>query len=246
MHTNISIITRTSRIQFLNDTVESVKNIINHPYEINWEYIIVNDGNKDVSQYLKSQSFPENFSFIDLKEHVGRNKAFNLGVEKAKYDWIFVLDDDIILQRTLANFTKAIQNNSDTKWFVADFIRVDTEAKYLFGQDYYGWNFDNCDEIIKAVFSAQHFIQFNTIFDKDLFKKVGRIDENIKGAEDLDLYLRFLENNQMPIYLNFYSHLHRMHTNNLSNGMTEDRYLNTHLKELKDKYKHLYTKLLDK
>lgn len=81
---------------------------------------------------------------------------------------------------------------------------------------------------------------------KICLKKVGRIDENIKGAEDLDLYIRFLENNQMPIYLNFYSHLHRMHTNNLSNGMTEDRYLNTHLKELKDKYKHLYTKLLDK
>lgn len=74
MTTNISIITRTSRIQFLNETVESVKNLINSPYEITWEYIIVNDGNPDVCEYLNTQSFPENFSFIDLKVNIGEKK----------------------------------------------------------------------------------------------------------------------------------------------------------------------------
>jgi GT2 family glycosyltransferase len=243
MTTTISIITRTSRIHFLNETIESVKNLINSPYEITWEYIIVNDGNPDVSKYLNDQSFPENFSFIDLKENVGRKKAFNLGVAKAKYDWIFVLDDDdIILQRTLANFSEAIVSNPKTKWFVSDFIRVDQETRYLMGQDYYGWKFETAEEIIYAMLNAEHFVQFNSIFRKDLFEKVGGIDENFKGPDDLDLYLRFLENTEIPEYVNFYSHLHRMHLNNLSHGMTKDTYLNTHLQLLRTKHKHLLAK----
>jgi GT2 family glycosyltransferase len=240
MTTNISIITRTSRIQFLNETIESVKNLINTPYQITWEYIIVNDGNPEVSKYLNSQNFPENFSFIDLKENVGRKQAFNLGVAKAKHDWIFVLDDDdIILQRTLVNFSEAIISNPKTNWFVSDFIRVDQEVRYLMGEDYYGWKFEKTEEIIDAMLNAEHFVQFNSIFRKELFEKVGSIDEDFKGPDDLDLYLRFLENKEMPKYLNFYSHLHRMHLNNLSFGMTKNVYLNTHLQLLRTKYKHL-------
>jgi len=243
MSINISIITRTSRIQFLNDTVESVKNLVNSPYQINWEYIIVNDGNKEVSRYLNSQNFPENFSYIDLKENVGRKKAFNLGVAKAKHDWIFVLDDDdMILQRTLANFAESIKLNPKTNWFVADFLRVDSKLAYLTGEDYYGWKFKDISNLVKSILSGDHFIQFNTLMKKDLIAKVGGMDENFVGPDDIDMYLIFLEQGEMPVYLNFYSHLHRMHETNHSQKMTKSLYLKTHLVALKDKHQHLLMK----
>jgi GT2 family glycosyltransferase len=243
MNTTISVITRTSRIQFLNETIESVVNLINTPHQITWEYIIVNDGNPDVSKYLNAQSFPENFSFIDLKENVGRKKAFNLGVAKAKYDWIFVLDDDdIILQRTLANFAVAIKSNPKTNWFVADFLRVDAKLSYLSGEDYYGWKFKDVSDLLKSVLTGDHFIQFNTLIKKELIARVGGMDENFVGPEDIDMYLSFLEQEEMPIYLHFYSHLHRMHETNRSQKMTKSLYLNTHLIALKEKYKHLLAK----
>lgn len=125
---------------------------------------------------------------------------------------------------------------------MSDFVRVDQEARYLIGQDYFGWQFKTNKEIIDAILNGEHFIQFNSILRKDLFNQVSRIDESFSGPEDVDLYLRFLENKEMPKYLNFYSHLHRMHLNNLSHGMTKNSYLNTHLHLLRTKYKHLLAK----
>lgn len=240
MSIDISIITTAFKPDYLQDMLNSIGAIINEPLDIKYELVFFNDSGKEEIKKIWNHELPKNteVTYLDFGKNFGRKKALNLAVEKAKYSWIFVLDDDdIILQRTLYNFAIAIQSYPETKWFISDFLRMDENKKYLIGQDYYGWQFKNTRDVLKSVFEGNHFIQFNTIFRKELFNSVGKMDENFTGSEDIDLYTRFLLKKEMPIYLNLYSHVHRFHQKNASKGMTKDVYLKTHLTLLKDKYK---------
>ncbi len=249
MSTNISIITTAFKPEFLKDTLSSIEAIINEPLNIKFELVFLNDSGKQEIYDVWNKYVPKDIdcTYLDFGQNFGRKKALNIAIEKAKYEWIFVLDDDdIILQRTLYNFATAIQANQNTNWFVADFLRMDENRRYLIGQDYYSWNFNSAEDMLKSIFKGDHFIQFNTIFKKELFNKVGCMDENFAGSEDIDLYTRFLLHKEMPIYVNFVSHIHRFHTKNASQGMTKDVYLKTHLQSLKDKFNTQFKILLDK
>jgi len=86
--------------------------------------------------------------------------------------------------------------------------------------------------MLQAIFDSSHFIQGNVCFSKKLFDEVKEYDESVGMAEDLDLYVRFLINGHLNVYLPMISHLHRMHTANFSIGCDRDKHHN----DLKDIY----------
>lgn len=114
-------------------------------------------------------------------------------------------------------------------------------------EDYYGWVFSSPHEMLQAIFDSCHFIQGmlyamkdeticsllgNVCFSRKLYDEVGGYDESVGMAEDLDLYVRFLINGHLNVYLPIISHLHRMHTANFSIGCDRDK----HHSDLKDIY----------
>lgn len=107
----------------------------------------------------------------------------------------------------------------ESDWFITDFYRVRDTKEYIIGDDYYGWKFNSCSEILSAIFSGTHFIQHNVVYKKKLWEKVGKYDETLAMAEDLDLYTRFLLSDVMPRYVPYVSHLHRFHATNVSIGV---------------------------
>ncbi|CAF1546426.1 unnamed protein product, partial [Didymodactylos carnosus] len=135
-------------------------------------------------------------------------------------------DDDVFLQRCLHNFGSAIRQNKNKQFFISDFLRVNEHLQYMPKEDYYGWVFKDCKEMLQAIFDSCHFIQGNVCFSKKLFEDVGEYDESVGMAEDLDLYTRFLIHGDHPVYLPVISHLHRMHTANFSIGCDRDKHHN--------------------
>jgi len=91
---------------------------------------------------------------------------------------------------------------------------------------------DNCFIIISLFLG-------NVCFSRKLYEEVGGYDESVGMAEDLDLYVRFLINGHLNIYLPIISHLHRMHTANFSIGCDRDK----HHSDLKDIYARNEVKL---
>jgi len=79
----------------------------------------------------------------------------------------------------------------------------------------------------------------NVCFSRKLYEEVGGYDESVGMAEDLDLYVRFLINGHLNIYLPIISHLHRMHTANFSIGCDRDK----HHSDLTDIYRRNEEKL---
>jgi len=204
------------------ECVESVQRLRNEPHEneINWEHVIYDDGSDDGTQkHFDTTRYP-NTRYIRSNENRGIPRAANAAIATCRSDYIFELDsDDIVPQRFLANLYGTTQEYPDTHWFIADFYRMRESKEYVVGDDYYGWKYKNCEEILTAIFSNNHFIQHNVVYKREMWEKVGRYNETTTMAEDLDLYIRFLLAGEMPRYVPFVSHFHRYHVQNASNGV---------------------------
>lgn len=77
--------------------IEAIQSVINQTYK-DWELIIINDASTDNSKFVV-QNFLEKekdnrLIFIDLKENKGVSFARNLGMRKAKGEYISFLDSD--------------------------------------------------------------------------------------------------------------------------------------------------------
>ncbi|MBN8471534.1 glycosyltransferase family 2 protein [Corallococcus exiguus] len=150
--------------------------------------------------------------------------------------WIVPLDDDdLMLQRALQHYAELILHHSARRWFVADFVRMDEERRYLPGRDHAAWTFPTPARMLTAIFRAEHILQGNVCFHRSLFEQVGGYDESLWMAEDLDLYVRFLLAGHLPLRGAHLSHMHRVHPGNISRGVDAGRH-HTDLERLYQRY----------
>ncbi|MCY7349505.1 MAG: glycosyltransferase [Cytophagaceae bacterium] len=227
----LSIITPThNRLHFLKEAIASVQRNTTQPLDLTLEHVVHDCGSTDGTRsWLETEAKGLIPVFSEKKIPPGR--ARNVAVEQVRRgdtDDEFLLpldDDDLLLQRTAHHFVYALtQEATPAQWAVSDFLRMDETGRYLPGEDYYGWRFDSVPAMLQAIFSASHFIQGNVCYRRSLFDRVGGYDPALTMAEDLDLYVRFLLDGQLPRYVPIISHLHRMHRSNTSKGVDKDKY----------------------
>ncbi|SNC61769.1 Glycosyltransferase, GT2 family [Hymenobacter gelipurpurascens] len=239
---HFSIITPThNRRQFLPEAVASVRASISAPLDFTFDHLICeNASTDDTAQWLKSE---EHNDGVPLRVRPQSTKllpgpARNLLIRQdtPADGWLVPLDDDdLLLQRALYHYAAEIQTHDGQPWFVADFLRVDQDRRYLPNEDYYAWKFETPTDMLRAIFRAEHFIQGNVCYSRALFDEVGGYDEEIEMAEDLDLYVRFLLAGHLPVICPHISHLHRFHTSNVSIGVDADKH-GQDLQVIYDKY----------
>jgi glycosyltransferase involved in cell wall biosynthesis len=225
-----TVITPTyQRRALLPEAIASVRASITAPLDIQWEHLLYDGGSTDGTADYLARAVDQAGPPLRYWQHPerqrpgwGRNKL----IAEAQSDtWIVPLDDDdLLLQRTLFHYGDEIQRHPGRPWLVADFLRVDQERRYLPGEDYYAWKFDSPREMLQAIFRAEHFIQGNVCYSRELFDKVGGYDEELDMAEDLDLYVRFLLAGHLPVLCPHISHLHRFHQQNVSIGVDADKH----------------------
>lgn len=234
----ISVITASyNRAKFLPDTIVSVQRSKLTPLrDISIEHIIYDDGSQDRTLALLESLTYDNTIYLSHSENRGQAFARNQAIKFATGDYLFILDsDDVILERALYNFSRLALQHPEVSWFTSDFLRVDSQLRYLNGQDYYGWQFNSCLEMLQAIFKGQHFLQGNVFVKREVFVEVGGYDDTLHMAEDLDLYIRLALAGYLPHYSTFMSHLHRSHVSNISKDVTVAKHL-VDVNSLKHKY----------
>ena len=227
---HFSILTPSQqRRALLPETVASVRASIVAPLDFTFEHLVYQNGPDDgTAAWLAEaagQPGPPLRYWLDGEQRrpgYGRNALARQAPDTA---WLTPLDDDdLLLQRSLYHYGAAIQANPGRPWLVADFLRVDEQGRYLPGEDYYAWPFDSPTAMLTAIFRAEHFVQGNVCFRKSLLDEVGGYDAALPTAEDLDLYVRFLLAGHLPVVCAHYSHLHRFHAGNTSQGIDADKH----------------------
>ena len=234
----LAILTPTrNRLSFLQQNVESVRLSSTEPLDLEIFHVLHDCGSDDGSAaWLAEMQGEERVRVILSQGPMPPGQARNLAAKACSGDLLMPLDDDdLLLQRTAYHFAHALAEGP-WQWAVADFLKIDHDGRYLPGEDYYGWDFTSADEMLRAIFSGRHFIQGNVCFTRKLFECCGGYAEDMKTAEDLELYTRFALEADLPRYVPMVSHLHRLHGGNVSRTVDKARY-NRDLQMIYDRHR---------
>jgi len=177
----ISVIIPTyNRYELLKRAIQS---ILNQTYSVD-EIMVIDDGSTDNTKDIQ-KDFPE-IIYI-YQENQGVSCARNIGIQRAKNEWIAFLDsDDEWHQEKLQKQVAFHQNNPDIlmsytaeKWVRGGKV-VKIPKKYRkIGIDAFVENLSYCNIAPSSV-----------MMHKKLFEKFGLFDESLRICEDYDMWLR--------------------------------------------------------
>ena len=185
---SIVVPTYNTPIEYLRDMIQSVEN---QSYT-NWELIIVDDAspNSDVRDEISNIS-KDNIKIKDffLKKNRHIAGATNYGIEKAKGEYIGLLDhDDILHKDALLSVVEKINEVSGVKFLYTDEIKLDENGRQyqpFFKPD---WNGD----FLRSINYITHF----AVIQREFLIKLKCEDGNYNGTQDWELFLRITRNLQ--------------------------------------------------
>ncbi|MBF7090141.1 glycosyltransferase family 2 protein [Flavobacterium sp. ALJ2] len=177
-----------NKADYIENTINSVINQTFTDYEI----IIINDGSTDnsVSNVLRF-----NDSRIQLynQKNQGASLARNLGIEKAKYNYIAFLDaDDLWMPNHLETLKNLIQNFPNVGVFASRYELVFSNGKnYIpkfkgISSDFEGIISDYFETSLTYPIATSSSI----VIPKSVFKKIGYFKPGISSGQDVDMWIR--------------------------------------------------------
>lgn len=193
----ISIIVPVYNVEkYISKCIES---IINQSV-CDWELLLINDGSKDNSGSI-CDSYSENDKRIKVfhKINGGVSSARNLGLEKAKGDWIcFVDSDDWVDTDFLANFLEIISNKTELaiQSFYNNYEINDKEELISLPNLNFTSNYSIVEWLEKTPKVHNGFI-WHRIYKRSIIDQENiRFEEGISFAEDGWFFFKYMRNVQ--------------------------------------------------
>ncbi len=164
-----------------------IYSLVGQTYE-NWELIIV-----DASTKQKPRDDIEASTSIDTrlkifpKDNEGISANTNFGIEKAKGEYIALVDhDDTLSPDALYEVVKAINNNPGVGLIYSDEDKLSEDGKkYLLPHLKPDWSPDLLTHV--------NYITHLSVIKKELIKEAGGLDPKKDGAQDYDLILKVID-----------------------------------------------------
>jgi len=188
MYPKISIVTVSyNQVEFIETNIKSVI-AQNYP---NIEHIIIDagstDGTLDILQkydaYLNWTSEPDK----------GQSDGLNKGFKKASGEIIaWVNSDDALHENALYEVAKFFKENPDEIAVVGDQMIIDEEDNFIKVVESCPYSYDYLLNHAKGI------TQNSTFFKKEVFEKIGYLDESLHYAMDHDLFIRIASIKNMP------------------------------------------------
>ena len=151
------------------------------------EIIVVNDGSKDNSEILvKEYSKSSNIKLILInKENGGVSTARNLGLSKAKGEWVAFCDsDDVWLKDKIENQVNIINNHTENIDFLGG--NYTDKTQYILLKSINKLKRISVKELcIKTIFQTS-----TVLMKKSIYLEIGGFDEKQRYVEDANFFLK--------------------------------------------------------
>jgi len=190
----VSIVIPTyNHSNFLSKALESV---LNQTYK-NWEVIIIDNNSTDGTDKIINKYDDPRIKYLKINNNGIIAKSRNLGIEAAQGEWIAFLDsDDWWTEDKLKTCIDEINENVDLLYH--DLEVINKSKSYFKKKKYKGYQLKKpilIDLLIGAITNGNAIAQSSVMLRKNLFIKIGGIDENKKlvGAEDYNTWLQIAQ-----------------------------------------------------
>jgi glycosyltransferase involved in cell wall biosynthesis len=178
----------------------TLKSILNQTYT-NYEIIIINDGSTDSSE-SKVLEFMGNRIQLYNQKNQGAAMARNLGIEKAKYEYIAFLDaDDLWMENHLETLSALIQDFPNAGIYASRYQLISKEGKISIpkfnriSEDFYGIIPDYFDASLNYAVATSSSIAV----PKYVFEKIGNFKSEISSGQDVDMWIRIASKYQVAL-----------------------------------------------
>jgi GT2 family glycosyltransferase len=184
----------------LNYTIECIKSVLKNTTALNYEVIIVNNNSSDnTKNYLDSIKL-DNVIVVHNDNNYGFSKGMNIGVARAKYEYIILLNNDTVVNKNWDYYLiNTLKQDSDVFGVMPITNHCGNEARVDIKHSTINEFFQKVENINKKIvpYKAESLILFCTAFRREEFIAIGLLDENYNnGWEDDDLYERIILQNK--------------------------------------------------
>jgi len=166
----------------------------NQDFEKSFEVIMIDDGSTDKSRnIIKAYNYP-GLQLYSLPKNSGPGAARNVGLKKAKGEYIFLLDVDDAIDPDTLTLLYNVANKTDCDLVFSDFKKVENSINLR--DNFFNYSEDKTFNSIELMEGMRQQIHFNSLGAHGLFGINGRlikrsiiIDNNLLFEEKL----RYLE-----------------------------------------------------
>lgn len=195
---------------------DSVLSVINQTYK-NIELILVDDGDPDRSwkiaeELLRKNNYPYE---IIHQENAGQGWARNVGLKRAKGDYVYFLDsDDIILRETIERMVSTIQNREDVVFCGYKSVRNPDDITEEYHNDSH--EYLSREQVLKDFLTRSKIVLApGTLYNKCFLRDNGLLFEKISWSEDQHFIWRVLAKCNGVIYLREKLYQYRRNDNSI-------------------------------
>ncbi len=188
---------------YLKDCLESLEN-----QNSDFKVIIVDNGSDDGSLEFIKEYYPE-FISIENQDNLGFSIAVNQGIKKASTDYVFILNNDVVLEREcIHKLLNCIMNDHSIFAVASKMIQYHDRSKLDDAGDEYtllGFTKKVGDGKSSELYNTRREI-FSAcagaaLYRKAVFNEIGYFDENFFAyMEDVDISYRARINGYKCIY----------------------------------------------
>jgi len=200
------ILTVYNHEEFIKEAIESV---LQQSF-LDFELIIINDGSEDNTRDQIEKYAPNEKIIIKNIDHIGRQKALNLGFKLARGEYITIIDsDDIYLQEKIKRQVDYLEIHHNT-------VLVGTYAKeYDLINDKEYLNMPPlADNKIRSLLLYEAVLPFPTIMTRrEILERVGYCNETIPLKEDFELIAKIASVGKVAVIPDFLVIIRRHHKN---------------------------------
>lgn len=204
---------------FLAEAVSSVETQSVRPSEV----IVIDDGSTDntgaVAQGLADVTYYR-------QENSGLSCARNAGLERAHGEFIVFLDaDDILLPDAIERGLECFEHNPQSAFVYGGHLGTDVDGNVLWETKVYP-----CDASYSGLLRANVIgMHAAVMYRRDILKRMGGFDKNLRYCEDYDVYLRIAAQHPIACHAGVIAE-YRQHGANMSHNA--ERMLRTTLEVL--------------
>lgn len=189
----VSIVIRThKRKEVLRRTLMCLRNQI---YK-NFEIVIVEDGENTAEEMVKANFADLNINYFSTGVNVGRGRAGNIGIERAKGEFVSFLDDDDFyypdfISGHVCKFIEHPQADVVISGIMA--VKSDTISIDPFQFEYKGMYSVLFDHITLMDMCVKCRIPMTgAMFRREMYEKYGGMREDIDADEDWFMWLKYI------------------------------------------------------